>query len=179
MSRPSLNEWHDRGMETFEGPLPTPREMVDAFVHAPLLVPIGERVDGEDFVVVLSHVELWPWRVVVRALVANPNFAPQSLRLPTGNAGASSGVGVVTADVVALTEQHHERWRRQIEWMNSWELADDTGTQFNSSGWSGGPSDDQLWSDLELRYDTIVPPNAHRLTISGPTFDSIEVALRP
>ncbi len=164
-------------MESSEGPLPTPREMVDAFVHAPVLVPIGKRADG-DRIVVLSHVELWPWRVIVRALVADPQFAPQPVQSPTGDLEASGGVGVVTAEILGLTEQRHERWRRDIEWMNSWTLADDAGTEFVASGWSGGPSDDQLWCDLALNYDTAVPPQAQRLTISGPVIGSVEVPLR-
>lgn len=164
-------------MEAFEGPLPTPREMVDAFVHAPLLVPIGERVDG-DLVVVLSHVELWPWRVVVRALVANPNFTPKAVQFPTADRDTSAGVGVVHAEVATLNDQHRERWRRGIEWMNSWTLADDVGTAFLASGWSGSPSDDQLWSDLALTYDPVMPPDAQRLIISGPVIGSVEVVVR-
>jgi hypothetical protein len=155
---------------------PTARELIDAFVHAPTLLPIGERIEG-DRIVVLSHVEVWPWRVVVRALVANPHFTPQPMRFPNGDMDASTAVGVVTAEVAASTGHQRERWQRDIEWMNAWTLADDTGTQFRSSGWSGRPSDDQLWCDLALTYDMVVPPIAQRLVISGPAIGQIDVAL--
>lgn len=164
-------------MTSLEGLLPTPREMVEAFVHAPLLVPVGERVEG-DLVVVLSHVELWPWRVVVRAMVANPDFNPRARQFPTGGPNASAGVGVVTGEITDQAEQHRERWQRGIEWMNSWTLTDDLGTEFLASGWSGAPSDDQLWSDLTLTYDTVLPPTAQRLIISGPVIGSVEAVVR-
>jgi hypothetical protein len=150
--------------------------MIDAFVHAPTVVPIGERFDG-DRVVVVSHVEIWPWRVVVCALVANPRFTPQPVRFPNEGVDGSTANGVVTAEVVALTEWGRERWRREIEWMNSWTLADDAGTQFRANGWSGSPSDDQLWCDLDLAYDGVVPPTAQRLIVSGPAIGQIDVAL--
>lgn len=164
-------------MDRSESPPPTAREMIDAFVHAPTLIPIGERIDGDGLVVVVGHVEVWRWRVVVRALVANPDFTPRPMRFPTASGDASAELGVVTVEIGDLNEQRLERLRRNREWMNSWTLADDTGTVFPPSGWSGSPSDDELWCDLALTYDMVVPPTAQQLIISGPTIGQIEVAV--
>jgi hypothetical protein len=52
--------------------LPTPGEMVETFVHPPRIVVVGARHDlGDDRLLIVSHVELWPWRVVVRGTMAN------------------------------------------------------------------------------------------------------------
>ena len=75
----------------------------------------------------LSHVEVWPWRVVVRGLVANPEFDPQPMQLPEGFEEGPVGVGRYTAEVIHADDQRLADWRRSLDWMNSWSLTDDAG----------------------------------------------------
>lgn len=154
-------------------PWPTPRELTDAFIHPPVLVPIGERFE-DDLVVVVSHVEIWPWRLVVRGLVADPNFEPDAIVLPPTELSSPAD------DNSALDAigQHRHRWRRGIDWMNSWSVVDDAGTEFVATGWKGSPFDGQYWCDLELQYEGVAARSARRLSISGPVIGSIDVNLR-
>lgn len=157
---------------------PTAQELIDAFIHPPKIVLVAQRFVS-DHVVVVSHVEVWPWRVVVRALTANPGYSVQHAEAPQSDppTGDTSQTGSVSVSIVEPSEERINRFRRDIEWMQSWVLTVDSGSKLHAAGWKGGVNEDSLWRDLELQYDVVLAPGSERLTISHPDFGLLDVNL--
>ena len=123
-----------------ELPAVTPAELVDAFVHPPEIVAVGHRGETESGeVLVVSHLELWLWRVVVRCLRAHrvppANHGPSLEAVPDAN-----GSGVAVMRVVMAGPEETELRRSQTAWLQQWQLTDDIGTSYRMSraGSSGG-----------------------------------------
>ncbi len=164
-------------MEQGQNPTPSGHEMIDAFVHPPILIPIGKRIEA-DRVVVLSHIELWPWRTVVRGVIAQRDVRPPVLPAATADDDPSITGGVVTAHVVDSSDDMWADRREGIEWMSDWTLIDDIGTNYESRGWHGLPTTGQLWSDVAWEYRTPTPADARVLTLAHPDFAPIAIRRR-
>lgn len=155
--------------------LPSAFDLVEAFVQPPHIVPLAVRESNGATIVVLTAVELWPWRTVLRGVVANSEFVPRRRTLPVVPPDAPPGTISGMIRTVADPAGH----RVHAEWMASFALHDDSGTEFRLIGWSGGgPLDQQLWADVEWNFDAPVPASATRLMISGPIIGECEVAVR-
>ncbi|HNI35998.1 MAG TPA: hypothetical protein PLV93_11390, partial [Microthrixaceae bacterium] len=101
-------------MAKSDGRVPSANEMVEAFIHPPTVLSIGvRRVEGST-VVVLASVELWPWRTVLRAVLADSAFEPSRVDFPT-EPTASTVPGAVPGRVTA--ESQPARRRESLEWM--------------------------------------------------------------
>lgn len=139
--------------------LPTPGEMVEAFVHPPRLVEVARReASGDGRVLVVSHVELWPWRVVVRGVIANHH--------PT------------TVDPVD-GEAMRARFLLDSEWMTGWSLVDDADSEYHSSTGSMGGSGGDTWVEFHIEWHPCVPAAATTLTIRPPDGNAFDVPLAP
>lgn len=150
--------------------------MIDAFVRAPIVVPIAQRYEGNP-VVIVSQLEVWPWRVVLRGVVANPDFMPVGTNESSPDL-ETDGLGTSTVSLRRATRDEVVGWRRHVDWMLSWTLSDETGSERPASTWQGGPSDNELWSDVALTFDVVVPTNSdRRLVVSHPDVGQIEVTV--
>ena len=127
--------------------------LVAAFFHPPRLVVCAHEGLIDDDVLVLSHVELWPWRTVVRGSVTRPG----SIKHNEGAPGPQGELGPSST------------------WLHDWSLQDDVGTEYHLS--SSGLGGDGFCRDVDVRFRTPVPAEATRLTIVAPTGRRIDLAL--
>jgi hypothetical protein len=149
-------------------------DLINAFLHPPRLLPIGQRHESDDGVVsVLSHLELWPWRVILRGARADPNAEDESVRHLT-TLPQQHDDGPVGISIGVLEPEHRGRNRAVMEWTTAWLLADDLGTDYRIIGAS--TSGGLRRSDFEVTFEPQMPPNAKRVTITTPDGDAVEVA---
>ena len=149
-------------------------DLIDAFLHPPRLLPIGQRHESDDGVARgLSHLELWPWCVILRGARADKNADSESVRHLT-TLPQPDGEGPATVSIGVVKPEHLARNRAAMEWTTEWRLADDLGTDYRIIGASTGGG--SRWSDFEVRFEPKMPPNAKRVTISTPDGDAVEVA---
>ena len=106
----------------------------------------------DDEVTIVSHIELWPWRTIVRGSVTHSG----SIRSNENSPGAS--------------DRMHQR-----DWFEQWSLADDVGTEYHRAG--GGRGGDGFCADVEVQFRTAVPAEATLLSITAPGDHRIEMAL--
>jgi hypothetical protein len=138
----------------------TGADWIDPFVHPPRLVAIGHRVELADGSVrVVSHVELWPWRTVVRGVYAHP-------RLNAANDGTDS----------PDTPGWVGPWEAET-WFGGWQLGDDMGSEYRRTGGGMGGAADVPSTDFNIEFASPVPSQATRLTIQTPDGDNIELAI--
>lgn len=146
-------------------------ELVSAFVRPPRLVAIGRRTTSGEIVEIISHLELWPWRVVLRGVRASDATRPLDLGHRAQPADPdTTTTGVVTAEVVT----GDGAWARDLQRLTSWEISDDVGTEYRSSSASGGGVG-TMWEDFSIQFEPAVPANASTLRII--TADSEEIVL--
>lgn len=125
-------------------------ELVAGFFRPPRIVGCGYRGrDGQD-VLIVSHVELWPWRTIVRASVTRRGS-------------------------IATNEGHPDDHTFTDRWLQDWSLDDDVGTRYLPSG--AGIAGDGFCRDVEAQFATAVPSTATRLTIHVPTGGRIDIML--
>jgi hypothetical protein len=137
-------------------------DWIDAEVHPPRLVTVAQRVALADGSVrVVSHVELWPWRTVVRGVYAHEHRDPR-----TGSSNAA--------------QESVAPWRFEpmnADWFAGWLLGDDTGTLYRRTGAGIGGAAGDLWASFNIEFASPVPRQASRLTIHTRDGDRIEVAI--
>jgi hypothetical protein len=122
----------------------------------PKIVAIGNRRELENGIIrIITHVELWTWRVVVRGSMLPP---PPWKRV--GPLGSADDRGAARAQLHA--------------WHLAWRLTDDVGTVYVLRG-SGGGGDGSHW-DFDVRFDPQVPPDARVLSIHVPD-DTLTISL--
>lgn len=157
-------------------------ELFDAFMHPPRIVSIGHRsvsVAGE--IRIVSHIELWPWRVVVRGTRANRHAVPKpSQRLDSRASSplvdpATSVPSVVGAIEIQVSPS--EDHRVASRWFMNWRLIDDVGSEYRPAG--GGGHGAHGWSDFAIQFEPAVAVEARRVSIETPDGDVIEVPLEP
>ncbi len=127
-------------------------DLVSGFFHPPRIVVCGFEGSVDDEVTIVSHIELWPWRTIVRGSVTHSG----SIRSNENSPGAS--------------DRMHQR-----DWFEQWSLADDVGTEYHRAG--GGRGGDGFCADVEVQFRTAVPAEATLLSITAPGDHRIEMAL--
>jgi hypothetical protein len=154
----------------------TAPKLVDAFIHPPDVADVGFRAEstaGE--VLIVSLVEVWPWRTVIRGLRADKSASVSSLGArPQPDSDAPSGV-VVGAARLMPDQEMLERQRAVAAWYTAWRVADDVETEYRSVGAGGGGSGGALWSDFRIEFQPGVPQTARHLAIISP--DGHEISL--
>jgi hypothetical protein len=128
-------------------------DLVARLFHPPRVVACGFEGAVDDDVTIVSHVELWAWRTVVRGSVTRVG----SIAYNEGMPDASDPRGDVGS------------------WLREWRLADDVGTEYRPAG--AGRGGDGFCSDVHFSFRTAVPAGATRLTIVTPDGHRIEVPL--
>ena len=131
------------------------RALVIANIRPPRLIAAPSRERVGDQIVVFSHVELWPWRIVLRGALAN-----EAVRLPEPD----------------LDSEQRDRFFADgglHRWMTDWQATDDLGSDYRFAGSGGGGSGGDLWMDFHVQFDPAPPENAKRLTFTRS--DGIEV----
>lgn len=126
-------------------------DLVVAFFHPPRVVVCAFESSVDDEITIVSHVELWPWRTIVRGSVTH----------------AGSNADHTMSDGGHLTRS----------WLQQWSLVDDVGTEYQKAG--AGRGGDGFCQDVEVRFSTAVPPEARMLTITAPGGHRIELTLEP
>ncbi|MBI4936402.1 MAG: hypothetical protein HY828_21190 [Actinobacteria bacterium] len=148
-------------------------DLVDAFLRPPKLLRINHRRETPDGLVrVLSHLELWPWRVVLRGARADKNElddAEIQRQIPS----PPEAPGSSTVSVGVLGPEHLASNRAAMEWTLGWSIFDDLGTEYRVIGASSGGAG--RWSDFEVTFEPPVPVTVSRVTISALDGDVIEV----
>jgi hypothetical protein len=134
--------------------LPTARELVDAFVHPARVIQTPYRGSG-DQVLVVSHIEIWPWRVVVRGLRADATFVPRRREVQTVRHGIRP---------VDVAPDEGGLLQLDADWPGQWSLHDDVGTAYR---YTGGTGDFRgvLWTDFSIAFEPAVPDAAGELTL--------------
>ena len=127
-------------------------DLVAAYFHPPRIVVCGFEGSGNDDVTIVSHVELWPWRTVVRGSVTRPG----SIDYNEGPPNPEDDVG-------------------DMGWYEDWALVDDVDTEYRKAG--AGRHGGGFCSDVEVSFENAVPPDATRLTIFTPGGHCIELPL--
>lgn len=127
-------------------------DLVSGFFHPPRIIVCGFEGTVDDEITIVSHVELWPWRTIVRGSFTQ------------------SGSVVSNESLKGLEDR-----ARQRAWFEQWSLADDVGTEYHQNGASRGG--DGFCSDVHVECRTPVPAEATRLSIMAPRGHLIEVAL--
>lgn len=158
----------------------TPADLVDAFIHPPTLVEVAARAESDTGeVLIVSHLELWPWRVVVRGVRADRYADTSPTVLPVPPDLSATARTVLVEAVRADRSRPDALARRQAHaaWYTSWQIADDIATDFQRVGAGGGGSGGNLWSDFRVEFHPSVPPAARQLTITSPYGDEIAVRL--
>lgn len=149
-------------------------DLVDAFMQPPRLLQIDRRLETHDGVVrVLSHLELWPWRVVLRGAFADKNETDDGVRQPT-IPSQTDVQGPSTVSVGVLGRERLARSRAAMDWTLGWSIADDLGTGYRMIGASSGGGG--RWWDFEVTFEPPVPTNVKRVMISAPDGELVEVA---
>ena len=138
-------------------------DLVDSMMHAPHVVPIGERLELEQVVLVLRHVEIWRWRIVLSATRANRE-APTLFTAPVEPQRGESGAKVLNVERFDLDNRRHESHR----WLSEWSVDDDLGTSYRLVSGHGGGSGGDWWTDLAVQFEPAPPPHASSLTFHGP-----------
>jgi len=131
------------------------RALVLANMRPPKLIAAASRDRVGDQIVVFSHVEVWPWRVVLRGALAN-----EEVRLPEPH----------------LDSEQQDRFFADgglHRWMTDWQATDDLDSDYRFAGSGGGGSGGDLWMDFHVQFDPAPPENANWLTFTRP--DGIEV----
>ena len=157
----------------------TAAQLVDAFVHPPELVEVAWRAESTDGgVLIVSHLELWSWRVVVRGLRAN-RFAmttPAAVPSVPGEV-ASSAYGVAELQVVSSDASGVESRLEATRWFTGWDFVDDVGTVNRCVSGGGGGSGGLLWSEFHVEFQPTPPPIAEHATLKAPDGSYIPVEL--
>ncbi len=138
-------------------------DLIDSMMDAPRLVPIAERRELKRAILVISHAEVWKWRIVLRFALGSRE-APIPLTLPIVAGDHRDGTGIVFATVVDSRDRKHETHR----WMSEWSVHDDVGTDYRLVSGSGGGNGGDWWQDLSVQVEPAPPPSASRLTFNGP-----------
>lgn len=128
-------------------------DLVAQIFHPPRVIACGFEGKVDNDVTIVSHVELWPWRTVVRGSVTRAG----SIAYNQGMPGPMDPRG------------------DQMNWFTQWALTDDVGTDYHQVG--AGRGGDGFCSDVDVRFRTAVPSNATRLSIFTPGGHRIEVPL--
>ena len=160
--------------------IPTPAELVDAFVHPPTILTVARRDELSDGRVrIVSHLELWPWRVVVRGVRANrfPTMPKHATRQPYEFDESSSELASGRVDIHEPDAAEVRAFRKESEWMTGWRLSDDVGTEYQLLGAGSGGSGGELWSEFHSEFHPRVPSDARVLSIHPPDDDAFPVAL--
>lgn len=155
-----------------------PAELIDAFFHRPRLVNIGyrsETTDGD--VLIVSHAELWPWRVVLRGLRANKRAVNSQRARVTAPVAPDDSSGTLSGSVVELTQAARDEHRARTTWYTEWSVRDDLSTEYRMVGAGDGGSGGEIWSDFCVEFHPTVPPSALTLTFDHAAGESIEVRL--
>jgi hypothetical protein len=148
------------------------RELTDSMMHAPRLVPIAKRFELDDTILVISHAEIWKWRIVLRGTRASRG-APMPLTVPVVpdvNEGAS---GVLWVEHYDPRTGRHEAHR----WLTEWSVHDDIGTDYRLVSGGGGGTGGEWWSDLHVQFEPSPPAGASRLTFRGPELVACTIEL--
>jgi hypothetical protein len=149
-------------------------DLIDAFMRPPKLLPIDRRLETDDGVVhVLSHLELWPWRVVLRGAGADKNATDDGVRqlaIPS----QTDVRGSSTVSVGVLRQEHLAENRAAMDRTVGWGIADDLGTEYRMIGASSGGGG--RWWDFEVRFEPPMPTTVRRVMISAPNGELVEVA---
>lgn len=148
------------------------RELTDSMMHAPRLVPIAKRFELDDTILVISHAEIWKWRIVLRGTRASRE-APTPLTVPVvpeGNQGDSSGLTLEHYD--ARTGRHEAH-----RWLTEWSVHDGIGTEYGLASAGGGGTGGEWWSDLHVQFEPAPPAGASRLTFRGPELVACTIEL--
>lgn len=156
----------------------TPSEMIDAFVHPPRIVSIGRRTEsavGE--LLIVSHVELWPWRVVIRGLGADKR-ATTALSLPDMSPFEPEvSPGTLSGRLIEPSRATRERFRAQHVWVTTWVIEDDVSTEYRLVGASSGGHGGDTWWDFDIRFHPGAPAGARFLTLVPPGSEPISLDL--
>ena len=154
-------------------------EFFDAFMYPPILVHVGHRTEwAEGPIRIVSHVELWPWRVVVRGARADRHAVPRpSERFDSRAAHPSIGAGPGTVTGRIVSGRADDRYRGLRGGINQWSLSDDIGTQYRMTG--GGGIAAAGWYDFAIEFAPAAPPSCGRLSIRTADSDVIDVPVNP
>lgn len=132
-----MTDPHDFSDVSFE-------QLAKAFVYPPRIIPLGLRHVGSDGqIVVVSHVEIWPWRVVVQGARTRSQAEIDALRprfhqpsMPDTDLLRDMPVDQPTITVVTGEVDPTSRnvWRKNIDanerWYSAWDITDDVGTEY-------------------------------------------------
>ena len=153
---------------TSEDPPPAEADgLPEDLMLAPRLVRVDQRLDvSGGKVILISHLELWPWRVIVRGTERrDPSPAPEQPQ-----PGARLAIDAVEAEVARRTAISAMRF------FEDWGLVDDEGTNFFRAGSSQGPIS-ALWSDFSIEFWPAAPTVARHLRLTISDVGSIDVQL--
>jgi hypothetical protein len=126
---------------------PSAREFVEAFVRPARVIEAPHRRLVDDEVLVVSHIEIWRWRVVVRGLRGDPNFRPSRREVSTIRHGAQ---------LVDVAPEEGHPLQRDIDWLPAWRLTDDVGTVYRNAGGTGDFRS-VLWTDFSVAFEPTPP----------------------
>ena len=146
--------WHAVTVAEARQPV-TAKQLVDAFYYPPRLLPVAHRSElSHGNVLIVSHVELWPWRTSVRG-------------------GFTDGVETdrPTPRIAPTTGLHHSKGPLS-EWIHDWVLTDDADTVYLGGGAS---TNGNVIHDFIIDFAAPVPAAATALTITTPVGTRIEV----
>ncbi len=146
--------------------------LVAGMMQPPVLVPVGRRFDFDDAILLFSHVEIWPWRLMLRAAHASRGVPPP-MKLPL----TSDGELDKEAAKAMVSERRGLGHPLTASWMNGWAAVDDVGTDYRVvGGGSGGPGGD-WWRDFHVHLEPAPPTAAHSVSLMGPRDATLTVAL--
>jgi hypothetical protein len=156
----------------------TQSQLIDAFAHPPRLLTIGDRTEstvGE--VLIVSHAELWQWRVVLRGARADKRALSYPSVVHPATVDSSVSPGTVSAALIEMSQAAKERHRAQSIWLSNWRVRDDVSTEYRLVGASSGGTGGDVWSDFHIEFEPGVPSNALVLTIVPPDGTAIVLQL--
>jgi len=156
--------------------------MLDALMQRPRVFEVGYRHESaEGEILIVTSVETWPWRTVVRGVTANRNtqwgtpFESLSIDAsePPDNDKANPEINAVAAAHRARVLWLDPR-RVRAQAMMSWQLHDDAGTAYRATSWHGSGS---MWSDFQIEFEPGTPRAASQLTITPTVGEAVAVRL--
>ena len=162
--------------------LPAFGDMLDAFIRPPRVFEVGYRHESaEGEVLIVTSVEIWPWRTVVRGVTANRTTrwgTPFQSTSVDASEPPDNGEHTPEVNLVSPVQRARElglgAHRVRAEAMMSWHLDDNAGTTYRATGWHGRGS---MWSDFEIEFKPGAPSVASLLTITPTVGEPIPVRL--
>jgi hypothetical protein len=151
--------------------------LLDAFMHPPRLYRVAHRTESPDGrILIVTHVELWPWRIVIRGARAIKPAPPRRLLgegVPTGDQPPGSVRGAVRDQSPAEVE----RARTEARWFTDWQISDDVGTSYLAQGSHSGGN--ETWTDYAIEFQPSAPAGASHLTITIGDGEVVELTIDP